>query len=112
VSVTLHDFKNAVFDIRKLRDYCQNTSHLKGKDRARVFRAALGISQRDTTWLGNEILQNLEHTPAIKQSEDKYGVRYVVNIKITKWNMSAIISTVWMIAHNDMRQTVITCRVV
>lgn len=111
MSISLPNFKNAVLDIRKLRDYCLNSEHPKGKDKARVFRAALGISQRDSVWLRNEILHNLEFSPATKQSEDKYGVRYVVNIKITKQSKSVILSTVWIIEHNDMRPTLITCRV-
>jgi hypothetical protein len=111
MSNSLPNLKNAMLDIRKLRDYCLNWEHPKGKDKARVFRAALAITQRDAVWLRNEILQKLEFAPSARQSEDKYGVRYVVNIKITKQNKSAILSTVWMVAHNDMRPILITCRV-
>ena len=111
MSASLPNFNNAVLDIRKLNDYCLNPFHPKGKDKARVFRAALGLTQRDAVWLRGEILQNLGYAPATRQTEDQYGVRYEVNIKITKQNMSAILSTVWMIAHNDVRPTLITCRI-
>ena len=111
MSFSLPNFNDAILDIRKLRDYCLNPSHPKGKDKARVFRAALGITQRDAVWLRGQILQSLEYAPANIQTEDQYGIRYEVNIKITKQNRSAILSTVWIIAHDDMRPTLITCRI-
>ena len=36
--------KNAVVDIRKLRDYCLNQEHDDGKHKARLFSSILGMT--------------------------------------------------------------------
>ena len=36
--------KNAVVDIRKLRDYCLNPEHDDGKHKARLFSSILGMT--------------------------------------------------------------------
>jgi hypothetical protein len=38
---------SAIFDIRKLEDYCLDPSHPRGRHKARVFRDALGLSRQD-----------------------------------------------------------------
>jgi hypothetical protein len=43
--------EQAIFDTRKLEEHCLNPAHLRGRHKARVFRAALGISQADAGWL-------------------------------------------------------------
>ena len=37
----------AIVDIAKLRDYCLNPEHPRGKHKARVFAAALGFTVDD-----------------------------------------------------------------
>ena len=39
--------ENAMVDIRKLRDYCMNPLHPEGKHKARLFAAALGMTDAD-----------------------------------------------------------------
>jgi hypothetical protein len=39
--------ENATVDIRKLRDYCLNLEHPEGKHKARLFAAALGMTEAD-----------------------------------------------------------------
>ena len=41
----------AVVDIKKLRDYSLNPNHPVGKHKARVFKAALGITLKNAEWL-------------------------------------------------------------
>lgn len=38
--------KNAVVDIRKLRDYCLNPEHDDGKHKARLFSSVLGMTRQ------------------------------------------------------------------
>jgi hypothetical protein len=37
----------AIVDIRKLKDYCLNPHHWRGRHKARVFWTALGIGRAD-----------------------------------------------------------------
>ena len=46
----------AVFDIRKIADYCLNPSHPRGRHKARVFREALNLERVDSAWLRDALL--------------------------------------------------------
>ncbi|WP_430516888.1 DUF6883 domain-containing protein [Bradyrhizobium yuanmingense] len=39
--------KKATIDIRKLKDYCLNPSHPRGRHKARVFRDSLDLQRGD-----------------------------------------------------------------
>ena len=39
----LPNAEQAIVDIRKLRDYCLNDEHPRGKHKARQFKSALGL---------------------------------------------------------------------
>jgi hypothetical protein len=43
----------AVVEISKLRDYSLNVDDSVGKHKARVFRAALGLTVKQADWLRN-----------------------------------------------------------
>lgn len=38
----------AIIDLEKLQNYCLNLSHPRGRHKARVFKAVLGISAEDS----------------------------------------------------------------
>jgi hypothetical protein len=46
----------AVVDIRRIRDYCLNPEHRRGRHKARVFAAALGITSEHSEELQNALL--------------------------------------------------------
>jgi hypothetical protein len=104
--------ENAILDIGKLRDYCLNSAHTKGKDKARVFVSALGIKQPDAPWLRAEILRRLTYAEAVQQIEDVWGIRYAVEMEITHNAKSAMVRTIWIILRGDDRPRFVTCRVV
>ena len=39
--------ERAVVDVRKLRDYCLNSTHDQGKHKARLFESILGMTASD-----------------------------------------------------------------
>ena len=49
--------ERAVADIAKLRDYCLNPSHPRGRHKARMFAAVLGLEQADAEFLREELLR-------------------------------------------------------
>jgi hypothetical protein len=104
--------ENAVLDIGKLRGYCLNSAHSKGKDKARVFMSALGVRQADALWLRAEILRRLPSAAAVPQIEDVWGIRYAVDMEITHNAKSAMVRTIWIILRGDDRPRFVTCRVV
>jgi hypothetical protein len=104
--------ENAILDVGKLRDYCLNSAHSNGKDKARVFMSALGVRQTDALWLRAEILRRLPSTAAARQIEDVWGIRYAADMEITHNAKSAMVRTIWIILRGDDRPRFVTCRVV
>lgn len=100
----LPNHKKAVILREKLERYSLDPDHVSstvgkssGKDKARVFRAALGFLKAD--WLlKNRILDELPYEEATLGDEDKHGKRYTVEVAITGPNgNTAVVLTAWLI---------------
>jgi hypothetical protein len=52
--------ETAVVDIQKLRDYCLNPDHPRGKHKARVFESALEMTRMDAEYLRSELLDRVQ----------------------------------------------------
>jgi len=63
----------AVIDLAKLRDYCLNPLHPRGRHKARVFRTALGFTAADAAALRGALLPALPDLEAKAGAEDEYG---------------------------------------
>ncbi len=49
--------ERAVVDVRKLRDYCLNSTHDEGKHKARLFESMLGMTANDAEELRRILLE-------------------------------------------------------
>ena len=49
--------ERAVVDARKLRDYCLNPAHPRGRHKARLFASALRIAQGDAEFLRIRLIE-------------------------------------------------------
>ncbi len=65
--------KDAIVDIRKLRDYCLNSDNLRGSNKARVFAAALGITAADAEFLREKLLDAAQTNEVTFGELDMYG---------------------------------------
>ena len=74
----LPNAERAVIDIEKLRDYSLNPNHPKGKHKARVFLAALGLKASDAERLREKIMEAILISEASEQQPTSYGRRFVV----------------------------------
>ncbi len=101
----------AVIDLKKLTDYSLNPEHELGKHKARVFLTALGISLADAEWLREQILQGIEETEAVEGRLSPFGQTYVVDIPVTRGEMSAIIRTSWIVEHGTDFPRLTSCYV-
>jgi hypothetical protein len=54
----------AILDIRKIEDYCLNSSHPRGRHKARVFREALDLQRSDAAWLRDVLLETAHSSDA------------------------------------------------
>jgi hypothetical protein len=100
---------SAEIDIAKLRDYCLSASHPRGRHKARMFQAALGLTSENAEWLRQEILAALPHAVAEHQESDEYGERWQVEVLLARQNRRSVVKTIWMIGHGSRAPRLVTC---
>lgn len=91
----------AFVDMRKVRDYCLNPDHPRGRYKARVFASALGITQDDAEVLRDALLDAAEYASAELGDLDEYGQRYAVEFEFTGPGGRAIIRSAWIIRSDE-----------
>lgn len=83
--------------IRKLIDYCLNVNHPKGKDKARVFQAKLGITMENAEQLLQLIQVAAVEGEVVQQSTTAFGQQYKVDWIIPN-SEGVELRTTWEIA--------------
>ena len=82
----------------KLAGYALNPDHPTGRDKARVFKSALGFTQKDSPNLKEQILEQVKVCEWKKAGETKYGKKYTVDVQIVGNNgKTATVRTGWII---------------
>jgi hypothetical protein len=93
----LPNAERAVVDIGKLLDYSLNEAHEVGKHKARVFRAALGLTAGDAKWLRELILRAARDGEVSESSPSPFGEKYVIDVAVTHAGRGAIVRTTWIV---------------
>ena len=91
----------AVVDIAKLRDYSLNPAHPEGKHKARVFRAALGLTVDDVERLREMLLEAILISEVTPRSDTLYGKRFIVDFDVTGSQGSVTVRSAWMIRNDE-----------
>ena len=99
----------AIVDPEKIRDYCLNLEHPRGKHKARVFQSALGITGADAGDLISLIKRRIQDIECETGEADAYGQRYTVDIEIEYNAMKAFIRTHWIIKRGEIQPRLTTC---
>jgi len=105
----LPNFENAYVDIEKLTGYCLNEEHPIGKEKAIVFKSALGIASGNANLLKDAILKGIKENSSDEKGTDKFGKRYSVNIKVRIFDKEAVVITGWIIKKGENFPTLTTC---
>ena len=87
----------AIVEITKLRDYSLNLKHESGGHKARVFRAALGLTLHDADWLRAELLRIAREGDVVIGELSHFGQKYLMDTELTYRERSAIVRTAWII---------------
>jgi len=103
---------NAVVDIVKLRDYCLDPHHPRGRHKARVFASALGITQADAEFLRGELLRAAAEAEALPGPEDEFGARYVIDFEVLRNERRAAVRSAWIILRGEVAPRLLTCFVI
>jgi hypothetical protein len=101
----------AVVEIAKLRDYSLNPEHEVGKHKARVFRAALGLTIEDVEWLRQTILQAVREKEAQSSPASIFGNNFVVDVTVTRGVRVAVVRTSWIVEHGTDFPRLTSCYV-
>ena len=101
--------ESAVVDLSKLRDYCLDPSHPRGKHKARVFQSSLGLRRGNAGQLRSLILAGIISQTVEAGVSDEYGSRFTCDFEITFNGRSALIRTAWILLHNERDPRLTTC---
>ncbi|MEG4458643.1 DUF6883 domain-containing protein [Microcoleus sp. N9_A1] len=101
--------KNAVVDIRKLRDYCLNPKHDDGKHKARLFSSILGMTPDNAEELRQILVEVIQTHEAQLGRRDGFGQRYTLDFTIEWQNRSATLRSGWIIEHDSEIPRLTTC---
>lgn len=96
-------------DSRKLRDYCLDPLHPRGRHKARVFRAALGLTRDHAAWLEAAIRTGLAEADAVIDSFDHFGVYWRVDLLLGREGRFALVRTVWQVPTHGSVPRLVTC---
>ena len=66
----LPNAENAIVDMSKLVDYCLSPTHFRGRNKARVFQSALGLTVDDALELQEALKQSVLKHDAIEGASD------------------------------------------
>jgi hypothetical protein len=87
----------ALVEIEKLRDYSLNLNHSVGGHKARVFKAALGLTVHEADWLRERALEIAVTGEAVPGSVSVFGHKYVIDAWINHKGMTALVRFSWII---------------
>lgn len=101
--------KNAVVDIRKLRDYCLNLEHDDGKHKARLFSSIMGMTADDAEELRQILLEVVKTHEAQLGRQDEFGQRYTLDFRIEWQNTNATLRSGWIVERGSEIPKLTTC---
>jgi hypothetical protein len=101
--------KNAVVDIRKLRDYCLNLEHDDGKHKARLFSSIMGMTADDAEELRQILLEVVKTHEAQLGRQDEFGQRYTLDFTIEWQNRNATLRSGWIVERGSEIPKLTTC---
>jgi len=104
--------QNAIINISKLRDYCLNLEHHTGRNKAWVFRAALGLTVDKAELLQSALFEAANTQEAIFTKQNEYGQYYQLDFKMSGPERVATVRSVWLIRPEEDFPALITCYVI
>ena len=98
-------------DLEKLREYCLNDEHPRGKHKARVFQSALGLVAEDAEWLRERLLEAAQVQECALGKKTSHGQLYVMDFPLTREGKTARLRSVWMVRNDENFPRLVTCYV-
>jgi hypothetical protein len=99
----------AIIDIRKIREYCLDPSHPRGRHKARVFADALGVQQSDAAWLRVVLLEGARSGEVLHLGTDAWGSQWRLDVSIERQGKRGVVRTIWIVRAGDEVPRFVTC---
>jgi hypothetical protein len=110
--VKLPNSERAVVEIKKLQDYCLSKTHPSGRNKARVFASALGLTAEHAERLRQASLDAVRTLDEAEPGEeDAYGQRFILDFPMTGPAGTAIIRSCWIVLKAEDFPRLTTCYV-
>lgn len=101
----------AIVEIAKLRDYCLSPLHPRGRHKARVFRAVLGLTADHAELLRAALLAAARTEDATVAEGDAFGQRYVIDVYMQGPQGEATVRSAWIIRTGEHHPRLTSCYV-
>jgi Domain of unknown function (DUF6883) len=104
--------ERAVVEIRKLQDYCLSKTHPSGRNKARVFASALGLTVEHAEQLRRALLDAARTLDGAEPGEnDDYGRRFGLDLPVTGPAGTARVRSGWIVLKTEDFPRLVTCYV-
>jgi hypothetical protein len=110
--VKLPNCDRAVVDLEKLREYCLSADHPRGRHKARVFAATLGLTAEHAEPLRDALLDAARREEATATEGDSYGQRYMIEFMMSGPRGEARVHSSWIVRRGEDFPRLTTCYVI
>ena len=101
--------ESAVVDLTKLTNYCLAERHPRGKHKARVFSAALGLKAENAELLRTALLHAATTENAVTVASDQFGQRYVIDFEMIGPGGTGIVRSTWILRAGENAPRLTSC---
>ncbi|HEX6260304.1 MAG TPA: hypothetical protein VFZ51_06590 [Woeseiaceae bacterium] len=99
----------AVVDRTKLTEYCLSEHHPRGKHKARVFSAVLGLTSKNANLLRAALLRAAATGSATPVAKDRFGTRYVIDFEMSGPSGTGIVRSSWILLVGETAPRLTSC---
>jgi hypothetical protein len=100
----------AVVELAKLTDYCLDETHPRGRHKARVFAARLGLGRADAALLRAELLLAAANSlDAVEGTADGFGQRFTLDLVVAGPKGSGVVRSGWILRSGEDYPRLTTC---
>jgi hypothetical protein len=100
-----------IVDIVKLQEYCLSPTHPRGRHKARVFAAVLGLTADNADLLRDALLQAARTEDATQADQDEFGQRYIIDFQMQGPQGTAIVRSAWIVRTGEQFPRLTSCYV-
>ena len=101
--------ESPIVEIEKLRDYALSLDHPRGRHKARVFLAVLGMTAAHADDLRTALINAARTGDAAPGATDQYGTRYIIDFELRHGERTASVRSCWIVRSDEIVPRYVTC---